>query len=79
LQGFNIIDWAIKSLKANKIAHGLCLDQAVAHAKSLDMESAFDERNESASSPQSVAASVAVCVIRFGDPQGDDYNERAGF
>jgi hypothetical protein len=73
VQGFNIVGWAVKSLEANKIADGLSLDQAVAHAKSVDTRSAFDERNESASSPQSVAASVAACVIRFGDPQSDDY------
>jgi hypothetical protein len=73
LQGFNIVGWAIKSLEANKIADGLSLDQAIAHAKSVDTKSAFDGRNESASSPQSVTASVAACVIRFGDPQSDNY------
>ena len=36
LQGFNIVGWAIKSLEANKIADGLSLDEAVAHAKSVD-------------------------------------------
>ena len=44
LQGFNIVGWAIKSLEANKIADGLSLDEAVAHAKSVDTKSAFDER-----------------------------------
>ncbi|MDE2166775.1 MAG: hypothetical protein KGJ66_10630 [Alphaproteobacteria bacterium] len=73
LQGFNIVGWAIKSLGANKIADGLSLDQAVAHAKSIDTRSAFDERTETVSSPQSVTASVAACVIRFGDPQSDAY------
>lgn len=73
LQRFGIVGWAIKSLEANKIVDGLSLDQAVAHAKSVDTKFAFDERNESASSPQSVIASVAACVIRFSDPQGDDY------
>ena len=73
LQGFNIVGWAIKSLEANRIIDGLSLDQVVAHAKSVDTESAFDERNDNASSPQSVIASVAACVIRFGDPQSDDY------
>jgi hypothetical protein len=73
LQGFNIVGWAIKSLEANRIIDGLSLDQVVAHAKSIDTKSAFDERNDNASSPQSVIASVAACVIRFGDPQSDDY------
>jgi hypothetical protein len=73
LQGFNIIGLIIKSLADNKIVDGLSLDEAVAHAKSVDTSSAFDERNESASSPQSVIASVAACLIRFGDPQNDDY------
>ena len=73
LQGFSIVGWAIKSLEANKIVDGLSLDEAVAHAKSVDTKSAFDKRNETASSPQSVIASVAACVIRFGDPQSDDY------
>jgi hypothetical protein len=72
LQGFNIVGWASKSLKANKIDDALSLDEVVAHAKRLNTKSAFDERNESASSPQSVTASVAACVIRFGDPQSDD-------
>jgi hypothetical protein len=73
LRGFNIVGWATKSLSDNKIADGLTLNQAVAHAKKVDTKSAFDEYNESASSPQSVVASVAACVIRFGDPQSDDY------
>jgi hypothetical protein len=73
LQGFNIIGWANKSLEANKIADGLSLDQAVAHAKGVATKSTFGEQNESASSPESVVASVAACVIRFGDPQSDDY------
>jgi hypothetical protein len=73
LQGFSIVGWAMKSLEANKIADGLSLDQAVVHAKSVDTKSAFDERDDGASSPQSVVASVAVCVIRFGDPQSDDH------
>ena len=72
LQGFNIVGWAIKSLEANAVADGLSLDKAVAHAKFVDTKSAFDERNESASSPQSVIASVAAVVIRLGDPQGED-------
>lgn len=71
LQGFNIIGWAAKSLETNKIADGVSLDQAVAHAKFIDTKSQFDPQDDSASSPQSVAASVAVCVIRFGDPQSD--------
>jgi hypothetical protein len=73
LHGLSIVNWAIKSLEASKIVDGLSLDQAVAHAKSVDTKSAFDERNESASSPQSVIASVAACVIRLGDPRSDDY------
>jgi hypothetical protein len=73
IQEFNVIAWAAKSLKGNQVADGLSLDQAVAHAKSVDTESAFDQWNEGAWSPQSVIASVAVCVIRFGDPQSNDY------
>lgn len=73
LKGFNIVGWAVKSFQVNKIAAGLSLDQAIAHAKSVDASDAFDRFNESASAPQTVIASVAACVIRFGDPQGDDF------
>lgn len=73
LRGFNIVGWAIESLEANKIVNGLSLDEAIAHAKSVDKTSAFDERNDNASSPQSVIASVAACAVRFGDPQSGDY------
>jgi hypothetical protein len=73
LEDFSIVGWAIRSLEANKIVEGLSLGDAVARAKNLDTNSAFDERNEGFSSPQSVIASVAVCVIRFGDPQSNDY------
>ncbi len=72
LQRFNIVGWANRSLAANKIADGLPLDQAIVHAKSVDTKTPFDERDDGASSPQSVAASVAACVIRLGDPQSDD-------
>jgi hypothetical protein len=72
LHGLGIVNWAIKSLEASKIVDGLSLGQAVVHAKSVDTKSAFDERNEGASSPQSVIASVAACVIRLGDPRSDD-------
>jgi len=74
LQGFNIVGWAAKSLAGNKIADGLTLNGAITHAKNIDTNSAFDEYDEAASSPQSVVASVAACVIRFADPQSDDYN-----
>lgn len=74
LHGLSIVNWAIKSLEANKIGDGLSLEQAVAYAKSVDTRSTFDGRDESASSPQSAIGSVAACVIRFGDPQNDDYH-----
>ncbi|MGX9443834.1 NACHT domain-containing protein [Nitrobacteraceae bacterium UC4446_H13] len=73
LKGFSIVGWAVKSLEANKIADGMSLDQAVAHAKSVDTEDAFDQFNEGASAPQTVIASVAACVIRFGDPHSEDF------
>jgi hypothetical protein len=73
LKGFNIVGWAAKSLQANAIAEGLSLDHAVVHAKGVDSKDAFDTFNDGASSPQTVIASVAACVIRFGDPQGDDF------
>ncbi|TCS33100.1 hypothetical protein EDC30_11841 [Paucimonas lemoignei] len=73
LKGFNIVGWAVQSLEANKIAAGWSLDEAVTHAKSIDRKFEFDERDDGASSPQSVIASVAACVIRFGDSQSDDY------
>lgn len=73
LKGLNIVGWAVKSFQANKIAAGPSLDQAVAHAKSVDASDVFDRFNENASAPQTVIASVAACVIRFGDPQGDDF------
>lgn len=73
LRGFSIVGWASKSLSENKVADGLTLDQAVAHAKNVDAKDAFDTFNESASAPQTVIASVAACVIRFGEPQGDNF------
>jgi hypothetical protein len=73
LKGFSIVGWVVKSLEANKIVDGLTLDRAVAHAKSVDTRDAFDTFNENASGPQTVVASVAACVIRFGDPQGEDF------
>ena len=73
LKGFSIVGWAVKSLEANKIGDGLSLDQAVAHAKSVDSKDAFDQFNEGISAPQTVIASVAACVIRLGDPQSDDF------
>jgi hypothetical protein len=73
LKGFNLVGLAVKSFQANAIAEGLSLDHAVAHAKGVDTKDAFDAFNEGASSPQAVIASVAACVIRFGDPQGDDF------
>jgi hypothetical protein len=69
----SIVGRAVKSLEASKIVDGLSLDEAVAHAKSVDASFLFEERDESASSLQSVIASVAACLIRFGDPQSDDY------
>ncbi len=50
------------------------MDQAIAHAKSVDNAAEFDMLDDSASSAQSVVASVAACVIRFGDPQSEDFN-----
>ena len=72
LKGFNIVGWAVKSFQANAIAEGLSLEHAVAHAKGVDTRDAFDTFNGGASSPQTVIASVAACVIRFGDPQSDN-------
>ena len=72
LQAFNVVGWAIKSLEANRIADGLSLDRAVIFARSVDTAE-FDGRNASVSSPQSVTASVAACVIRFADPHSEDY------
>jgi hypothetical protein len=73
LIGFNIVGWAVKSFQTNAVADGLTLDQAVTYAKGVDNRDAFVTFDESASSPQSVLASVAACVIRFSDPQGKDF------
>ena len=73
LTGIHIVGWAMKSLEANKTADGLTLNQAIAHAKSVDEPTAFDMLNENASSPQSVVASVAAVVISFDDPQSEDF------
>lgn len=72
LRGFNVVGWAIKSLDANQITEGLTLEQAIAHAKSVDTATALDTFEESASSTQSVMGSVAACIIRFADPQSAD-------
>lgn len=74
IQGGNIVAWAVRSFQANKIVDGLSLDEAVGYAKAVDTNSAFEKQDDGLSSPQSVLASVAACVIRFGDPQGIDYN-----
>ena len=73
LKGFNIGAWAVRSFQANKIDDEVSLAQAVAHAKIVDTEDAFDRFDEGASAPQTVIASVAACVIRFGDLQSDDF------
>jgi hypothetical protein len=74
LQRMDIVSWANKSLEANKNADGWSLDEAVAYAKGVDTGSEFDERDDdSLSSPQTVLASVAACVIRLGDPESDDH------
>jgi hypothetical protein len=74
LQRLNIVNWANKSLEANKIVDGWSLDEAVARAKSVDTRSGFDERDDdSLSSPQTVIASVAACVIRLGNQESDDH------
>lgn len=73
LKGFSIVGWAMSSLNSNKVADGLTLDQAIAHAKTVDNAANFDALDDGASSAQSVAASVAACVIRFGDPQTEDF------
>jgi hypothetical protein len=73
LKGFNIVGWAVKSFQANAVADGLSLNEAVAHAQGIDTADAFDTFNGGASSPQTVIASVAACVIRFGDPQSDHF------
>lgn len=73
LMGFNIVGWAVKSFQANAIADGMTLDQAVVHAKGVDNKKAFDNFDGGASSPQTVIASVAACVIRFGDAQDDTF------
>jgi hypothetical protein len=73
LKGFNIVGWAMKSLEANKIADGLTLEQAIAHAKSVDEPKVFNMLDESVSSPQSVLASVAAVVVYFADPKSEDF------
>ena len=73
LKGFNIVGWAVQSFQANAVADGLTLEDAVVHAKGVDAKDAFNTFDESASSPQTVIASVAACVIRFGNPQSDDF------
>jgi hypothetical protein len=73
LRGFSIVGWATQTLDANTIADGLTLDQAVAHAKSVDNATAFDMLNGSASSPQSVVGSVAACAVCFADPHSEDF------
>jgi hypothetical protein len=72
VKGFNIVGWAMKSLETNKIADGLSLDAAVAHAKSIDTADAFDVLNEGASSAQAILAAVAACVLRLADPQSPE-------
>lgn len=72
LRNLNVVGWAIKSFDSNQITEGLTLEQAVAHAKSVDTATALDTFEESASSSQSVVGSVAACVIRFADPQSAD-------
>lgn len=72
IKGFNIVGWAMQSIKANAVAAGLSLGDALAHAKSIDTVDAFDTFDRGASSPQAVIASVAACVIRLSDPNSAD-------
>jgi len=73
LKGLSVVSWANKSLEANCVREDLTLAEAVAYAKSIDSTSTFEQHDSNASSPQSVMASVAACVIRFGEAQHDDY------
>ena len=73
LQRMNIVSWANKSLEANQIVDGWTLNEAIAYAKKIDSNSDFAERDdENLSAPQTVIASIAACLIRFGDPDNDD-------
>ena len=72
LLGFNIVGWATKSLTANKLAEQFTLKQVVAHAKGLGANAKFDETDTDMASAQSVIATVAVCEIRFSEPNDPD-------
>jgi hypothetical protein len=75
MQEYNVIDWAMKSLKANTLVDGLNLVDAVAFVRARDNDSIFAERNESgAHSAQTAISAVGAVVIRFGSPAGPYYD-----
>ena len=65
---------ADESLKISDIADNFCLDDAVSYAKSIDDKGSYiGHDQDSLSNPKSVVSSTAACVIRFGNPESDDY------
>lgn len=75
LQEYNIIEWAMKSLKANTLADDLSLADAVAFARARDNSTIFAERKDAGGhSAQTTISAIAAVVIRFGSPAGADYD-----
>ncbi|MCS4251015.1 NACHT domain-containing NTPase [Pseudomonas sp. BIGb0164] len=73
LRGMSVVAWASKSLEANQIDNSITLSEAFSYAKILDTKYAFTTMDVGASSPESIMASVAACIIRFCEGDGDDY------
>ncbi len=75
LQGQSIIAWAMKSLNGNTLDDAITLEAAVAFARQREGPAVLDERMEVGEhTPQTTLSAVAAAVIRFGPPNGLDYD-----
>lgn len=73
LTGYSVMSRATKALEENAMSGDLSLADAVAYARKYDTPDLFKVRSSGGSGPEQAAvASVAACVVRFGDPVSDD-------
>ncbi len=75
LQELAVFGWAAQSLKANIIAPGIKLQDAIAFAKGRDNATIFAQRLDVGEhSPQTTVSATAAVVIRLGPTAGLDYD-----
>ena len=74
LERMGIIHLADESLKDDNLADGLRLNESVIYAKNIDNKTLFGENNQDDYlSSEATITSIAACIIRFGEPNNDDY------